>query len=139
MGIGDWGADNGLWEAGVPTAGPGSVHSGNNCVGTVLNGNYTNHANTRLISPPFTVHAASQNPRLRFWHWFSIENGDDQGRAQISTDGGTSWTTLQGEYEGGWSGGMEALTTARKKICFRVEPEKCAHRMRLSGFFWSHA
>ena len=41
FGIGDWSADNGLWEVGIPTVGPDSnAHSGQNCVGTLLGGNY---------------------------------------------------------------------------------------------------
>ena len=51
-GSGDWGADNGLWEVGTPTAGPSDCHSGDNCAGTVLAGNYTPDADSRLISAP---------------------------------------------------------------------------------------
>ena len=54
-GWGDWSADNGQWEVGPPTVGPDTVVSGLNCAGTVLGGNYAEHSNTRLISPPFEV------------------------------------------------------------------------------------
>lgn len=66
----NWYVDHGVWEVGVPTSGPGSAFSGQNCAGTVLGGNYTPNASTRLIRMPFTVPAASENPRLRFYNWF---------------------------------------------------------------------
>ena len=38
---------------------------------------YQAYVDSRLISPPIvTVPATNQNPRLRFWHWYSIGGGD---------------------------------------------------------------
>ena len=54
-GQGNWFADNGLWEIGIPTFGPPSAHAGTNCAGTVLDGTYPPNANTRLISPAITL------------------------------------------------------------------------------------
>ena len=51
----DWAVDGGTWEIGKPTSGPKATHSGTNCAATVLAGNYPNYADTRLISPTFTV------------------------------------------------------------------------------------
>lgn len=34
----EWTAEQGVWEVGVPTSGPGAAHSGSNCVATVLGG-----------------------------------------------------------------------------------------------------
>lgn len=76
-GLGDWATTHGnLWKVGTPANGPGKAFNGQNCAGVVLAGNYPNNATSALVSPPFTVPAASQSPRLRFWHWFSILNGD---------------------------------------------------------------
>ncbi|MGD8312773.1 MAG: choice-of-anchor J domain-containing protein, partial [Gammaproteobacteria bacterium] len=50
-GWGDWWADNGVWQVGTPTSGPGSCYSGSQCAGTVLDGNYPNHTDSNLISP----------------------------------------------------------------------------------------
>ena len=36
----DWTIDNGVWEVGVPTAGPSACYSGSQCAATVLAGNY---------------------------------------------------------------------------------------------------
>ena len=102
-GIGDWGADNGLWEVGVPTAGPSSAHSGQSCVGTVLGGNYADNANTRLVSPQIAlIPRPGQSPELFFWQWHSMENGYDWGQVQVSVNGGP-WQTVPG-YDGHFTG-----------------------------------
>ncbi len=106
LGIGGWSADNGLWEAGVPTAGPGTAHAGQNCVATVLGGNYPGHANTRLVSPQISLPGLAKGEAftLKFWHWFHLyesAHGPDQGHIQISVDGGV-WRTIYGPFSG-WS------------------------------------
>ena len=95
VGSGSWWADNGLWEVGEPSAGPTSTKSGSNCVGTVLDANYSSNANTRLISPSITLPSLSDEEtiQLKFWQWFDIENGDDRGVVQISENSG-EWQTL---------------------------------------------
>ncbi len=55
MGVGDWSADNGLWEVGITSVGPEEAHSGEQIAGTVLDGNFHGNANTRLISPEITL------------------------------------------------------------------------------------
>ncbi len=97
MGLGDWYADRGTWEVGEPTSGPGSAYSGQNCVATVLGGNYHNNVSSRLISPSFVVPSAIENPRLRFWQWYSIVYGDDQAFVQIRVGTG-NWQTISETY-----------------------------------------
>jgi PKD repeat protein len=94
-GWGSWWADNGVWGVGIPTAGPGAAHSGANCAGTVLDGNYPVNANTRLISPSINLPTLSGNEKLqlKFWHWFRTENENDQGVIQISVNSG-AWQTI---------------------------------------------
>jgi hypothetical protein len=100
MGVGSWSADNGLWEVGVPTVGPTNAHSGQNCAGTVLGGNYSSNANTRLISPEITLTAIpGQNPMLFFYQWHVIENNDDNGYVQLSVNGG-DWQTVSNPITG---------------------------------------
>jgi len=41
----------------------------------VLDGTYPNDTSSSLWSPWTTVPPAQDNPRLRFWHWFSIHAG----------------------------------------------------------------
>jgi bacillopeptidase F (M6 metalloprotease family) len=83
-GWGDWSADNGVWEVGTPAAGPGSAHGGEKCAGTVLDANYPNNTDSRLISPSIRLPQVSgdEEIHLRFWHWFSYP--DDSGYVQIS-------------------------------------------------------
>jgi len=110
-GIGDWSADNGLWEVGIPNIGPESTHSGQQCVGTDLNGNYPQHANTRLITPSLTLPALSGDDRiqLKFWHWFCLDETSYAGSGwqrdycyvQISVDGG-EWQDILSDICG-WS------------------------------------
>ena len=97
-GLGDWYAETGTWEVGVPTYGPptnviGSrAHSGTNCIATVLGDYYEDDRSSRLISPSFVVPSAAQLPRLRFWEWFSI-GGHDFMEVQIKV-GTNAWQAL---------------------------------------------
>jgi bacillopeptidase F (M6 metalloprotease family) len=97
----NWSADNGVWEVGMPTTGPETCHSLTQCAGTILDGNYPDDANTRLISPYITIPNLDVNERvrLRFWHWFRLEDGLDYGSVQVSVDGG-AWQTLLGGISG---------------------------------------
>lgn len=95
-GTDDWAVSAGAWEIGRPTSGPGAAHTGTNCAGTVLSGNYADHANTRLICPPFVV-PASNSPALRFWHWYDFNNA--LGYVEISTDNGINWYQISPPYQ----------------------------------------
>ncbi len=44
------------------------------------------------------VPVAGDNPRLRFWHWYSFSSGD-QGEVQIKAEGG-DWETVSGPLSG---------------------------------------
>ncbi|MFQ5633187.1 MAG: choice-of-anchor J domain-containing protein, partial [bacterium] len=92
-GLGDWYVENGTWQAGNPTSGPDSAFAGQNCAATVLDGIYHPNLNTRLVSPPFQVPA--DNPRLRFWQWYS--NWNDAGLVQVRIAGG-NWQTISQAY-----------------------------------------
>lgn len=96
-GLGDW-TTQGRWEVGTPTAGPPQAFGGENCAGTILDKFYPPGMDARLISPEFVVPAAAQNPRLRFWHWFSVWAGDPAW-VEISAGGG-AWVPLSGFFEG---------------------------------------
>ena len=122
--MGNWSADNGLWEVGIPTAGPSSTHSGTNCVGTSLDGDYSNSANTRLISPEVILTPISgQNPMLFFYHWFIIQDNVDNGFIQLSVNGG-DWQTVSNPITGTnqtWSQfglDLSAYTDSTVRIAF---------------------
>jgi len=111
-GFDDWYCDFGNWEVGIPTnVGPESAHGGLNCVGTIIDADYSSRRQTRLISPPIEIPNSSQYPRLRFWHWYYIAT-NDIGKVQARViDNGTpsDWVTLESAefggntaYEAGW-------------------------------------
>ncbi len=86
-GWGGWFADNGVWEVGPSTLVTG--YHGAQCAGTVLNGNYPDWTNSRLVSPSIILPAinsgAGEELHLRFWHWFSFDSSDG-GYVQISQE-----------------------------------------------------
>ena len=100
LGLGDWWAQSGMWQLGVPTAGPSAAYSGDSCVGTVLGGNYPEppyrggSQTSRLISPPFVV--PPNNPRLRFFHWYDF-SWSDYGYVQMRVNGG-DWMTISDNF-----------------------------------------
>ncbi|MBU0992354.1 MAG: hypothetical protein KJ737_07650, partial [Proteobacteria bacterium] len=89
-----WTVSNGVWEIGVPTAGPGACHGDGDCAGTVLDGNYPLQDDSRLISPVFELPAISGDEQieLRFWQWFNYDGGDgnDKGYVQVSVWDGSA-------------------------------------------------
>ncbi|MEW6747343.1 MAG: hypothetical protein AB1486_31820 [Planctomycetota bacterium] len=98
-GDGDWYVTNGMWQIGVPTAGPTTTPSGDSCAGTVLGGNYYDSAYTLLISPAIRLETKpGELPVLRFSHWYRFHSdtwdGRDKGVLQISVDGG-AWADLE--------------------------------------------
>src|SRR5204863_61295 len=64
QGSGDWSAESGIWQVGVPKSGPPNAHVGTNVVGTILGGNYPGNGSSRFVSPPFIV--PQNNARLSF-------------------------------------------------------------------------
>jgi hypothetical protein len=107
QGIGNWSADNGLWEVGTPeapdpTGWPPGCHSGDQCAGTVLNGRYNPHADSRFISPSIRLPDISGDDEihLRFYQWFaysSNSNGVDGGQIEVSEydEVGKKWSEFE--------------------------------------------
>jgi hypothetical protein len=99
-GWGDWYTDNGVWEVGEPGPdyGPDSAYSGNNCAGTILNGNYTDYTSSRLISPPFEVRQGNPMLFLESWHQLytdSYHYYDDFGYIQAKINHpDSSWISV---------------------------------------------
>ncbi len=79
------------WQWGVPTSGPGSAHSGQKLWATNLDGNYSNSADARLVTPEIDLRNA-ESAVFRFWHWYRFEYSSgrlwDGGNVKISVDGG---------------------------------------------------
>lgn len=95
------------WQHGIPSTGPGSAYSGENLVGTLINGQYTvGPLLSTLTTPQIEV---DLDPILTFWHWYYTEDTFDGGNVKISTNGGSTWTliTPAGGYDGALSTGWE--------------------------------
>ena len=108
-GIQPWSATNGVWEVGVPTAGPEGCFEGSMCAATTLEGNAT--ASSGLLSPFITLCTVrpGQVIELWYWQWFSIN-----GRGQVwwsGPDATMNWLpgALAG-LSGGWTFGAKDLT-----------------------------
>ncbi len=80
-----WSADNGVWQIGTPTAGPGGCIEGSQCAGTVLDGNYPPDTDSRLISYHVVLPAVTgyEEIHLRFMNWFSYFDSIDWGQVQV--------------------------------------------------------
>jgi len=98
-GWGEWFTDYGVWQIGEPNSGPEKVYNGVNCAGTVLDGNYPNYTDSKLISPQIKLPDinAGEEIVLKFWQWFYYEDhGDDYGHVyiQVFEDEKWSWISL---------------------------------------------
>ncbi len=89
----------GDWEFGEPTYGPGSAFEGAFAWGTALDGDYSNNADYRLISPLIIV--TENNAYFAFSTWYEFSDVD-AGRLEYSFDNGNTWYPL--EIQGGYPG-----------------------------------
>jgi bacillopeptidase F (M6 metalloprotease family) len=86
----------GDWQAGTPSyTGPSAAYQGTRCAGTVINGYYHDNTTSQLTSPAVTIPAAVAQATLSYYEWYSTESCCDYLTVYISTNGGSSWTTLQ--------------------------------------------
>jgi hypothetical protein len=90
----------GQWQWGAPSYENGpEAHSGARCWGTNLTDNYSPYQTHRLETPDYDL-TDMVDPRLTFWHWYSIWGPYDGINVSISVDGG-SWEVI--EPVGGYS------------------------------------
>jgi hypothetical protein len=62
------------------------------------NQNYKNNATvTMTLTNPINI-IGYTNPRLQFWTKYDIESNWDYGQVRISTNNGSTWIPLEGEY-----------------------------------------
>ncbi|RJS86236.1 hypothetical protein CW713_00515 [Methanophagales archaeon] len=115
------------WELGTPRYGPRSAHSGDNCWGTDLDGDYENSANQSLVSPVIDLSDA-EFASLSFYRWYEIEEGWDKAYVEISTDNGATWDTLKI-----YTGSEERWTEERIDISNYTGSEEVRIRFRLKS------
>lgn len=110
-GVGGWihGGDQDEWELGTPKWG-GCYSGGSNCWATDLTGGgaggdyYNNDANEWLKSESIDLTGAA-GATLTFWTKYTLEEDNDFGYVEISTDG-INWTTI-GTYTGSQNSWIE--------------------------------
>lgn len=87
------------WEATTS-----SFYSSPNSYTDSKSGNYVSNATVSLISTNNISLAGLTAPKLTFWTKYDIETNWDCGIVMISTNNGSTWTALQGNYTVGASG-----------------------------------
>jgi hypothetical protein len=88
-----WVSDGMLWQHGAPSQTKlDSAYSAPNAWMTGLSSNYTNQANTSLMSPFFNV-ATVNDATLKFRHKYRIGSGD-RAIVEYTTDQGQTWALL---------------------------------------------
>jgi hypothetical protein len=95
MGWMDWSADTGVWQIGTPSSGSGGCYQGDQCAGTVLDGDYPAYTGSKLVGATIDLSGSSVSVvYLRFWEWFTYSS-DDYGEIRISVwDSGTGqWSS----------------------------------------------
>ncbi|MBU4445603.1 immune inhibitor A, partial [bacterium] len=81
-----------------------SYHSFNSCYTDSSTGVYAANANAVMtLTNPIDL-SGYPIPRLTFWTYYEIENNWDCGMVQISTDNGSNWSSLKGQYTAPGSG-----------------------------------
>ncbi|NQT84222.1 hypothetical protein HQ563_14435, partial [bacterium] len=120
-----------VWELGSPSFGPLAAHSPPNCWATDPDGFYPINCDVSLTSDWVTL---PENPQLRFWHWYSIDELGWEGAfgaVEVSADGET-WSSASDEssYAGAsedWiqeTIDLSAWAGQRVKIRFRLWSEE---------------
>ncbi|MBE0570766.1 MAG: immune inhibitor A [Ignavibacteriaceae bacterium] len=75
-----------------------SFYSGPNSYTDSKNGNYINSATVAMTLTNSVDLSGIVNPKLKYWTKFNIESDWDYGQVQISTNNGTTWIALTGQY-----------------------------------------
>lgn len=75
-----WWCDRGIWEIGTPAGGPGSGYDSNQCIATILAGNYPYGPDSRLVSPQIQLPDATLGEELLLqfrqqWSYESVDHG----------------------------------------------------------------
>lgn len=93
---------NPKWEATTNT-----FYSSPSCYTDSKDGNYANNATVILSLSEAINLSGFANPRLSFWTKWDIESNYDYGQVEISTNNGSSWTALTGNYTNPGTGSFQ--------------------------------
>ncbi|MEI7499170.1 MAG: M14 family zinc carboxypeptidase [Bacteroidota bacterium] len=75
-----------------------TFHSAPACITDSPNGNYKDNTNKSITLANTVDLTATTCAELNFWAKWDIEEGYDYVQVKISTDGGSTWTALAGNY-----------------------------------------
>jgi hypothetical protein len=75
-----------------------SYHSAPNSYTDSKTGDYVNNATVTMTSKDPINLSTYQHPRLSFWTRYFIEENYDYGQTKISTNNGSTWISLAGNY-----------------------------------------
>ena len=103
-----------LWTiSGTPAASPkwssttNSYNSAPNSYTDSPSGNYSSSSTiTMTLTNPINL-TGYTNPRLTFYTKYNIENGWDYGQVEISTNNGSTWISIQGQYTNSGTGSFQ--------------------------------
>ena len=90
----EWFSENGVWQTGGPTSGPGSANTDSLVAATLLDGNYPNGASSRFVSPRIMM--PDEPFGISFWHWFDFSAGD-HGIVQASINN-DEWVDISNQF-----------------------------------------
>ncbi len=68
------------------------------CFTDSKSGNYSNNATVTMTLTNAIDLSQYNNPILSFWTKFDLEPGYDYGQVEVSSNNGSTWTSLQGDY-----------------------------------------
>ena len=96
------------WACGTIGAGKDFIRAaavGTGACATSLTGDYMNNEEGYLVSPSFDMSGIYTDPRMRFSHIFQTESCCDEGRLEMSVDGGVTWRPVGATGQGtNWYG-----------------------------------
>jgi len=90
-----WYIDRAVWQIGTPVSiQPNQAHSGENCIGTIISGNYPEYSESKLISPiiKLPVISGGEKIKLKFWHYYQYFQGMSYGALSIQSFENNSWS-----------------------------------------------
>ncbi len=87
-------AANTIWQWGQPTAGPSSANSGQDVIGTVLNGYYGVDDHVDALMTPWIDLTNASWATLTFYAWYDLENTYDGLLIAYQNDSSSSWWVL---------------------------------------------
>jgi hypothetical protein len=135
------GASPTVWAWGTPSNGPGAAHSGTKAFGTGLAADYAQYTDTSLRSPVIDLTGLTNQVRLEFWQYLSVEATDiaqvnvlDQYDTVIAQP-----AAQQSGSPGGWTLLTFPLPTAALnqpiKLEFRMADADYYNAQSLPGWF----